>query len=123
MLLTRAGGGTQSITDTNKFDWLQQAGVKPQEEYTLSGYVQVPHEDVYQFQIAHLGSASIRINNTVIYQGNDPTTWPPHYVPVPLKPGKHRVEIKGKATSAPRIDLRFGGSGAWRAGAKDFEHE
>lgn len=124
ILLTHgSGGGKQSISDTSKPDWLQQAGVKPQEEYALTGYVQVPQEDVYQFQIAHLGTAAIRVNNSLVYQGNDPTSWPPHYVPVALKPGQHRVEIQGKAASAPRLELRFGGPGAWRAGAKNFQHE
>ena len=123
ILLTRADGSTQSIGDTTKHDWLETSGVKPQSDYTVSGYVQVPYDDVYQFHLAHFGGATLRVGNTVVYQGNDLTSWPMHYIPVSLKPGKHRVEIKGKATQIPRLELRFGGPGALRAGATNFEHE
>lgn len=123
LLLTRADGSTVSITDTTKHNWLATGGVKPQQDYTVNGYVTVPHDDVYQFHFAHFGAATLRVDNKEIYQGSDPISWPLHYVPVALQPGKHFVEIKGHATGAAQIELRFGGHGAPRAGVKNFEHE
>jgi len=123
ILLTRGDGSTQAVADTSKHNWLEVAGVKPQSDYSVTGYVQVPTDDVYQFHLAHFGTATLRVGNTVVYQGNDQTSWPMHYIPVALQPGKHRVEIKGRSTLTPRLELRFGGPGAYRAGEANFEHD
>lgn len=123
LLLTLANGTARAITDTIKSDWLQAAGVKSQEAYTLSGYVDVPYDDVYQFHVAHLGSATIRVDDQIVHEASTPATWPMHYAPVALQPGLHRVEIQGKAAQPPRMELRFGGPGAWRAGEQNFQHE
>jgi hypothetical protein len=39
-----------------------------------------------------------------------------------LARGWHRIEINAKATATPRLELNFGGPGAWPAGARNFKH-
>lgn len=119
-----AGGRKLAIEDTSPLDWLTTAGAKPGEAYRLSGLVEVPADDTYQLQFAHGGPLTIQVDGQKIYDGNVAETaaftW--NYRPLPLARGWHRIDINAKPTATPRLELNFGGPGAWPAGVRNFKH-
>ncbi|MGE0533517.1 MAG: hypothetical protein AB7O68_00985 [Pirellulales bacterium] len=119
-----AGGRKLAIEDTAPLDWLEKAGASGGAKYTLGGFVEVPADDTYQLQFTHGGPLTVEVDGVKMYAGNVPEssafTW--HYLPVALTRGWHRVEIQGETTAKPRLELNFGGPGAWPAGARQFKH-
>jgi hypothetical protein len=119
-----AGGRKLAIEDTAPLDWLTTAGAKGGANFKLSGFVEVPADDTYQLQFTHGGPLTIQVDGVKSYEGNVPEsaafTW--HYLPLALARGWHRIEINGQATATPRLELNFGGPGAWPAGARQFKH-
>ena len=118
------GGRKLAIEDTSPLDWLMTAGAKGGSNYKLSGLLEVPADDTYQLQFTHGGPISIHVDGQKYYEGNVPdsaaSTW--HYLPLALARGWHRIEINGQTSATPRLELNFGGPGAWPAGARQFKH-
>jgi hypothetical protein len=125
LALALASGRRVPIQETGAHDWLEQAGVGKDEKFTLSGYVDVPKQDVYQFVFAHFGSLAIQVDGYPVYKGTTApqAQMPWHYVPVSMASGTHRVEISGQAAGRPRLQMRFGGPGAWLIGKRQFRHD
>lgn len=91
-------------------DWLAKAGVKLNERFQLSGHVQAPEEDMYQFELQYQGECQVRVNGTTIFN-QAAKTYQHMYVPVALQAGAHRVEIHGRLTKIPKFYLAFGNQG------------
>jgi hypothetical protein len=117
--LTPAKGTPATIENTRGGDWLTKAGVKPGQSFVLDGYFDVDAADVYQFQCRSAGPVVISVDGASLKQ-------PPGegwmFLPVSLTAGTHRVQVRGKATINPRLEIRFGGPGAASIGAAQFRH-
>jgi hypothetical protein len=121
--LALANGRKVAARDTFAFDWMEKLGVGKDEGFQMSGYVSVPKQDVYQFVFAFGGDLEISIDGRSIFRGSSDrglNVW--RYVPVALAAGSHYVQIKGMAKGAPRLQVRFGGPGAWLIGDRQFRH-
>ncbi|MEZ6072806.1 MAG: hypothetical protein R3C10_21715 [Pirellulales bacterium] len=121
--LVPEGGRASTIEQTSKYDWLEQAGVKADQAYSLSGYFQVRLDDIYQFHVRHPDELSIAVDGNRLYDVTDGKMAAMQYVPVPLRKGWHKLEVTGKSSMAPRLDLRFGGPGAFRVSRVRFSHD
>lgn len=120
--LTLANGRKVAARDTAASDWLERLGVGRGESYKLSGYLDVPTDDVYQFVFTFAGELNIAVNGQSIFRGSSDRTTLWRYVPVSLAAGTHFVEISGTAKDRPRLQMRFGGPGAWWIGERQFRH-
>lgn len=121
--LTLASGRRVAVKDTSAYDWLEKSGVGANEKYKLSGYFEAPKKDIYQFILNYMGELTLSVDGRVIYRGSGPDGNNPwHYVPVTLAPGSHLLEISGATKSYRRLQLRFGGPGAWLVGERQFRH-
>jgi len=120
--LTPAGGKSVVVRDTANNKWLVEAGVTPDQVFTLEASFQVPADDVYQFQIRHQGGLTLDIDGPSLYESSAETEGKYQYLPVTLAKGWHRLTVVAQATRDPRLELRFGGPGLRRIGAPDFVH-
>ncbi len=105
------------VEETHAPQWLEQLEVKPDEPVSIEGFVQVQTEDLMQFQWRSGRTVTLTVNDTEIAANSD-ERW--KFVPVVLSPGTHHVLVRISGNGPPRIDLRFGGPGTYRIGAKQF---
>ena len=77
----------------------------------------MPSDDMYQFQVKFDGGLAIEVDGKV-FDVPSGRQW--KYLPVSLARGTHRFVAKGKATNSLRIDIRFGGPGAFSLSEKRF---
>eukprot|EP00913_Durusdinium_trenchii_P028378 g26606.t1 len=121
LLLTVAGGKRQVVESTQKRDWLARLGVKPNQQFSLTGQFQIARQDVYQFQVWTSGDLEIKVDGRrLVRVKNADRRW--QFYPVPLKPGRHRFELTGTASKTPALEIRFGGRGAQSLDGKRFQH-
>ena len=99
--------------------WLQELGVQPNEPIELEGYVDVPADDLYQFQLRSPRQVQIAVDETTICD-SDNEHW--KFVPVALKAGTHRLRVTVSGDGPPQLSLRFGGPGAYSIGARQFRN-
>jgi hypothetical protein len=121
--LDAEGARPVTIETTSHYKWLEQAGVRAAQPYTLSGYFEVSLDDIYQFQTRHAGELSITIDGQLLNQMKDGQMATMQFVPVPLRKGWHKLVVTGKSDVAPRLDIRFGGPGAFRLSRVRFSHD
>jgi hypothetical protein len=98
-------------------DWLQELGVQANEPIVLEGYVDVPADDLYQFQLRSPRQVQITVDETTICHSAD-ERW--KFVPVALRTGTHRLRVTVSGDGPPQMSLRFGGPGASSIGAGQF---
>ena len=98
-------------------NWLQDLGVQPNEPIELEGYVDVPADDLYQFQLHSPRQVQIKVDETTICSSDD-GHW--KFVPVVLKAGTHCLRVTVSGDGPPQMSLRFGGPGASSIGASQF---
>ena len=119
--LSRANVNKQSIIKTIPSNWPVDVGMQPHESYVLTGYLQITHENVYQFQIAVTGNVELFVNGQRTYVKQDgPMVY--DYVPVSLRPGWHEIQLRGTTGGHPHIHVAFGGPGLYAIGARQFRH-
>jgi hypothetical protein len=121
--LEAEGARPVTIVKTSQYNWLEQAGVRAAQSYTLSGYFEVRLDDIYQFQTRHTGDLMITVDGQGLHQVTGGKMDTMHYVPVPLRKGWHKLVVTGKSDTAPRLDMRFGGPGAFRLSRVKFSHD
>ena len=92
-------------------NWLQDLGVQANEPIELEGYVDVPADDLYQFQLRSPRQVQIKVDETTICD-SDNEHW--KFVPVALKAGTHRLRVTVSGDGPPQVSLRFGGPGAYQ---------
>jgi hypothetical protein len=98
-------------------NWLHDLGVQANEPIVLQGYVDVPADDLYQFQLRSPRQVQISVDETTICR-SDNDHW--KFVPVVLKSGTHRLQVTVRGDGPPQISLRFGGPGATSIGVRQF---
>ena len=121
--LETAGARPVTIEKTSHYKWLEQAGVRGGQEYRLSGYFEVRLDDIYQFQMRHADELAVYVDGHALYGRKDGEKVLMNYLPVPLRKGWHKLDVVGKTIQAPRLDMRFGGPGAFRLSRVRFSHD
>ncbi len=103
---------TVPIQRTSKSKWLEEAGVRQEQDYTFGAWFEVSADGVYQFQVRHVGALRIEVDGAKVYDGAENQKWMQSYIPLSLGSGYHRLRVAGNsARRAPQVDLRFGNSG------------
>jgi hypothetical protein len=115
------GDGSTATIERTVDDWLQDAGVGPDEAYQLNAEFDVPENDVYQFQCQHRGKLVVKVDDRTIY-ANDEGKGEVVYSPVALEAGRHVLAIEGARAGESPVDLRFGSRGVRRLHADLFVH-
>jgi hypothetical protein len=118
LTLTRSDGSTEMVEETTG-DWLGEVGVEDGADFVLSGWFHVGADDVYQFQLRHLGALALVVDGETLYDaaGSDNTR---QYVAVGLEEGEHLVEVRATRQGESQIDVRFGGRGTRRLSSRWF---
>ena len=104
----------QKATD----DWLQNAGVRTGDAFTLNAGFNITADDIYQFQLRGAANLRITVDGQVQSWPHGTEWW---FVPVHLAAGRHTLRIEGKATGE-KLDVRFGGPGSRRLDGATFQH-
>lgn len=113
------GAPSVAVESTKPRDWLASRGAHEGSLFRLTGWFEVPAEEVYQVQVRTDGVAAVRVNEVTLCQvAGD--TW--CLAPVSLAPGTHRLVVAGVAGPAARLQVRFGGPGALSVAAPRFRH-
>lgn len=113
-----AGERAAKIVDsTLAGSWLQDLGAQSNESIALDAYFDAATDDLYQFQLQSPRRVEIKIDETVIYAGED-AVW--KYLPIALQRGPHRLRVAVTGDGPPRLRLRFGGPGTYSVGARHF---
>jgi hypothetical protein len=123
-LQLRAGRGpTVPIQRTSRYIWLKEAGVEAGQDFSYGGYFEIAAEDVYQFQVRHIGALQIEVDGATVYTGTEAERWQQEYIPLSLGPGLHTLRVSGNsARSVPNVDLRFGNTGVDYADGRLFRN-
>ncbi len=104
---------------TRASDWLAKAGVEADQAFALTGYFEVPADDMYQFQGRTDCEAEVEVDSKMRFSlGGDKWVMQP----VSLAEGMHSLTVKATAKGKLRLKLRFGGPGAVSVGAPRFKH-
>ncbi len=111
------GDNSFAVKDMRDGKALSAAGVKKGQTFELEGYFDVPTDDMYQFQVNFDGELAIEVDGKTL-EVPAGAGW--KYLPISLARGTHRFVAKGKATKGLRIDIRFGGPGAFSISEKRF---
>jgi tetratricopeptide (TPR) repeat protein len=112
------GEAARIVKETRPAQWLENLGVRPNAPITIEGYVNISAEDLYQFQWRSPRSVTLTVNGKEVAMSTV-DQW--QFVPVAFRPGWHRVQVRIGGDGPPRLDLRFGGPGSYRVGARQFQ--
>lgn len=119
--LSTEGAATKVIPGTNEYKWFVDAGVPKDQPFTLVSIFQVPADNVYQFEVKHVGKLSIKVDTVTIYESDQKEPfW--RYAPVALGAGMHQFEMNGKGGQPAGLEIRFGPPGATNLSEKQFQH-
>lgn len=106
-----------AIDTTRDGSWLAKAGVRKDQPFALEGWVDVPADDVHQFQVSGNVEAQIEVDGRPIgrvVRGK----W--QFLTVALAAGSHEVRLTGRGDGS--LDVRFGGPGAFSLGGERFRY-
>lgn len=119
LVLTPAQGRGRVIQHTRDPNWLSAAGLAPGTEFTLAAYFQVERDDVYQVQLHGNCSPRVWVDEKPLgAPASDGWT----FRPAALSRGRHVLRLTGTAGTAPRLQIRFGGSGTRSLDGREFRH-
>jgi len=110
MRLTQDDGPPQTLMQMTPDRWLGDVGIVPGESFSLVGFFSADRDGTYQFQLRHKMKASLLVDDVVVYDGENAET-ALDYVPVALKAGLHKMELRGRAGEDRGCEIRFGYSG------------
>ena len=116
--VSTADGPPRIVKETHFAPWLEKAGVRRNSAAKIEGYFKITEEDFYQFQYRSPQSITLTVNGRELAASDD-DRW--RFVPVRLQPGWHRMRVLVQGEGAKRLDLRFGGPGSYRVGARQFQ--
>ena len=118
------GGQATIVTDTKDGQWLRKVGVTARQRFTLDGWLEVPADDIYQFQFRGSGLTRVQVDTQPVWIGSplggSSAKW--QMVPVHLARGMHHVQCDGLGGKTPRLEMRFGGPGCLRLDGKRLRH-
>ena len=118
--LIRPTGKRIVVYDTYPDRWLR-GFVKPGEAVELAGYFDVPTDDMYQFQVRSSFPVRLEVDGKALEgeaMGESTPCW--IFYPVALAGGTHKLRVRGTVTASPRLDIRFGGPGAFHLSGARF---
>lgn len=115
------GGKSGVAQSTAQLDWLAEAGVPNDAPFTGDAWFNVDRDDVYQFQLRFNGQFSLSVDGRELFS-KDTRLKEQHFIPVALKAGQHRLQLKGKSIKVPNCDLRFGSSPVDFLEGQNFRH-
>lgn len=121
MKLTQDEGDPQVVLSIAADAWLSEFGVAPGEGFSLSGFFSVDRDGEFQFQLRHAMQATLLVDDVVVYGANN-KEYVVDYVPVSLKHGLHKVELRGKPGEDRRFDIRFGYAGVQKLAPAAMTH-
>ena len=112
-------GKTPVISTRSEGDWLSQAGIAKENNFTVDAWFSVPETAVYQFQL----KGDVAIDFKVDYK---PQVWPAGeewlFIPVHLEKGLHHLCLKARSLSSKPFEIRFGGKGTRCMDGANFRH-
>lgn len=110
MLLTQEMGEPRTVFTLSPDNWLAGQGVAAGEVFAIVGFLNTERDGEYQIQLRHAMQAAVLVDDRPLYEAKNASTVV-DYIPVALKAGLHKIEIRGRATEDLRLDVRFGYSG------------
>ncbi|MCE9603372.1 MAG: hypothetical protein K8U03_00545 [Planctomycetia bacterium] len=119
--LTRGEKPATVITSATFDDCLREAGVDPGEKFTIDGFFEVEEDGTYQFHVRHGMRLSLAVDDRPLY-GTDAKHATLDNVPVALKAGRHKLQLRGTAGGDLRLDIRFGLRGVQRMQPSALKH-
>ncbi len=112
----------RTVSFPNGLGWLALAGVGPNEDYTVSGVLEVRETDTYQFHLRFVGQATLAVDGRDLFTAADDERI--HMVPVALQRGRHQLSVRGHSgRTLARLELGFGGPGIRHIDGKILQHE
>ena len=121
ILLKLPGGRTKTVQETNRPEWLSEAGVKPNDAFEIQSYFSAPKEDVYQFQVFTAGELKLSVDGVMLLQ-IPAGKFRERFAPVALAAGQHYLKINGRAADPAMLRVLFGGRGSKSLDAARFSH-
>lgn len=121
MKLTQDEGETQVVLTMPTDAWLSDYGVASGESFSLAGLFSVDRDGEFQFQLRHAMQATLLVDDVAMYETNN-KEYVVDYVPVSLKHGLHKVELRGKPGEDRRLDVRFGFAGVQKLAPAAMTH-
>ena len=115
-----ANGNRVPTGNATGWDWLAQAGVQLNQPFEISGYVNAPEEDVYQFELEFRGRCAVRVNDIPLFREESDVSQH-YYIPVALQKGLHRVHISGTLRATLKFFLAFGNRGTSPISSPQFQ--
>jgi hypothetical protein len=109
------------VPATNERAWLEDTKVKSDESFVLAAIFDVPTTGVYQFELKHVGSLTLKIDGQSVYDAKQKEPlW--NYLPLALQAGFHQFELRGNGGQPDGLEVRFGNSGVTDLDGKQFRH-
>jgi hypothetical protein len=101
--------------------WLGDAGVRPGETFEVTGWLNLPATDVYQFQVRHHGTLWIDVDDVNVYEslGGD---YQLRMAPIAMARGTHYVRMRGKTGDRMQMEFAFGGPGIRMINGTTLQH-
>ena len=110
------------IPATDDGKWFTNTKIRSDQTFLLESIFDVPQEDVYQFEVRHIGPLSIAVDGRTLYEVKKKQIEPMwSYVPVALAVGHHQLELRGTGAEPSGIEIRFGSSGVINLDGKQFQ--
>lgn len=106
----RVGAGEPQSITTTRGDWLAKGGVVSKSTWTLSGWLNAAHDDLYQLQLGgDIANLKIYVDDQLIDWPRGKSWW---FVPMSLAAGRHELRIECSEASSTTLEVRFGGPGS-----------
>lgn len=118
LAVSAVDGPARIVKETHFAAWLEKAGVRRSSPARIEGYFEINEEDLYQFQYRSPQAITLTVNGRELAASDD-DRW--RFVPVRLQAGWHRLRVVVQGEGPKRLDLRFGGPGSYRVGARQFQ--
>ncbi len=115
------GTAAHIVKETDEGNWLAAMKLKSDQSFVLGSVFEVPDDDMYQFELRHAGTVSIKIDGKVMYdeKQKDPD-W--NYIPMHLAKGHHYFQLTGVGAQPTGMEIRFGSSGVTNLDETRFQH-
>lgn len=112
------------LESTRDAKWLAEQEPQAGDPLALEGIVDIPADDVYQFQFRGNSITALSVSDQVVWRspGKPGTNVAWQAVPVQLGRGTHRVRVEGTVAKTPTLQIRFGGPGCTSLDGKRFRH-
>jgi hypothetical protein len=110
MLLTQEQGEPRPVFATVPEKWLTELGITPNEVFSITGFFNVDRDCEFQFQLRHAMQVAVLVDDRPLYEAKNAERVT-DYIPVALKAGLHKLEIRGRAGEDMRLDIRYGYAG------------